>query len=455
VYPLGELGSFASSDPRLDEILELCRQTMISTNLHLLVDSWSREREPYEADAYLQMRCNGVVGDDSALARYSLDYLLRRRTWPTEWPFYLVLTAWELYLHSGDETPLRQHYQALLGLLPTRWLDPNTGLVRKDEGSDGSSSKLDHDIVDWPPTERDDYRFGPVNTVVNALAFGAFRAMANIARSIDRSEDAAELAETARRLAVGMNDLLWDEQAGAYWDGLDADGNPLEHHAVHASAFAAALGVAGSSHLSAIGASIARRGMVASVYAAPFVLEALYAAGRPDDAYDLIVGDGLRSWRSMIQAGAGATMEAWSESLKANISCAHPWSASPLFVVAEHMMGIRPTSPGYRTFEVRPMPGALRTARLRLPTVAGLIGVTLRRDPAAWQVELEIPTGTSAHLVLPDGLRWTVTDLADTPVTTESLADLPPGAHVIIAIPEEQHEVTAIGSRSSTTPLPW
>lgn len=399
VYPLGERTRFRTDDARLRKVLDLCEHTMVQTNGPLLVDSWSREREPYEADAYLQAKANAALSAEQELAGYSLDYLLQRRTWPTEWPFYLVLLAAEHAKRGGDLDALAARRDQLAALLPTDWIDPATGLIRKLHGSDGSSSVVDHDIVDWPPSERDGYLFGPVNTVVNAFAHGAFAAMARIDELLGHP-DAPVHAEHARRLREAMNALLWDEEAGTFVDGLDAGGAPLPHAAAHAGAFASALGVADADRAARIAAHLAPLGMPVSVYAAPFLIRALLRGGRTDAAFDLLVATGDRSWLGMIEAGAGATMEAWNEQVKPNVSCAHPWGASPLFLVVEDLLGLRPLAPGYTEFAVTPqVPTQIRNLGASVPTVAGLIEIDVSGDADGRAVRVSVPEGTRCRLL--------------------------------------------------------
>ena len=400
VYPLGERTRFRTDDARLRKVLDLCEHTMVQTNGPLLVDSWSREREPYEADAYLQAKANAALSAEQELAGYSLDYLLQRRTWPTEWPFYLVLLAAEHAERGGDLEALAARRDQLAALLPTDWIDPATGLIRKLHGSDGSASEVDHDIVDWPPSERDGYLFGPVNTVVNAVAHGAFAAMARIDELLGHP-DAAVHAEHARRLREAMNALLWDEEAGTFVDGLDAGGAPLPHAAAHAGAFASALGVVDADRAARIAEHLAPLGMPVSVYAAPFLLRALLRGSRADAAFDLLVATGDRSWLGMIEAGAGATMEAWNEQVKPNVSCAHPWGASPLFLVVEDLLGLRPLAPGFTEFAVTPqVPAQIGHLGASVPTVAGLIEVDVSREADGRAVRVSVPEGTRCRL------RW-------------------------------------------------
>lgn len=134
---------FACDDERLTTIWRLSRDTIEATNLDLYVDSWERERAPYEADAYLQLRAHLALSDDARLGRYSVDFLRARRTWPTEWPLYLVLAVDVLYRQTGDLDHVARCYPDLVALVPDRWIDADIGLVTKSFGSDSGDSSTE------------------------------------------------------------------------------------------------------------------------------------------------------------------------------------------------------------------------------------------------------------------------------------------------------------------------
>ena len=165
---------------------------------------------------------------------------------------------------------------------------------------------------------------------------------------------------------------LFDEATGAYRDGLNADGTAVNHYAIQASVFATAFGLADADKASQTAEYIRTRGMVCSVYCAAFVLESLYNGDRADVAHAFLTSTGLRSWMNMIKVGAGATMEAWDPSLKSNLTYSHPWAASPAYNVPQGMFGIRPTTPGYATFDVRPQPASVEWAGVQASHPQGL-----------------------------------------------------------------------------------
>jgi alpha-L-rhamnosidase len=143
--------------------------------------------------------------------------------------------------------------------------------------------------------------------------------------------------------------------------------------------------------------------MACSVYCAAFLIESLYNGDRSDLAYDLLTDTGTRSWLNMIADGAGATGEAWDASLKSNMTYSHPWAASPAYNVPQGMFGIRPTTPGYGTFDIRPQPQSVAWAGVTLPTLKGAIGAAFHTVDGRTDVGAHVPGNTVASVHVPAG----------------------------------------------------
>ncbi|HWV57272.1 MAG TPA: family 78 glycoside hydrolase catalytic domain [Longimicrobiales bacterium] len=454
VYPFDStIAVFESSDPVLNQVWQLSRNTIEATNHNRYVDSWTRERDSYEGDSYIQSLANHFLSADPTLGSYALERHLSVRTWPTEWPMYVILGFHDGYWQTGDAQALARNYEALKARLPNQWLEASSGLIRKDDGSNGRGSCTDCDLVDWPGAERDGYVFLPYNTVVNALAYRSYANMAAIAEALGKHDEAATFAATAARIRDAMNARLFDEVTGAYRDGLHGDGTPADHFAIHATVFATAFGVADAYRSARAAEYIRMRGITCSVFCAAFLIAALYDADRADVAHALLTGTGLRSWVNMLRAGAGATMEAWDISLKGNLSYSHPWSASPAYNIPRGMFGINPTTPGYATFDVRPRPHPVEWAYVTVPTLRGTIGAAFHTLEGRTDVAVSVPGNTTARVYVPataeaDGVVY-VNGVATT-ATYEGGAlrvdNIPAGCHVISVDPN----VSPLGSSPLT-----
>ena len=444
VYPFDESAArFASSNDNLNQVWQLSKNTIEATNLNLYVDSWTRERGAYEADTYLQLQSALDLDPDISLGKYTLNYFQGNRTWPTEWPLYVILAVHDAWQQTADPSQLSDFYATLQQKLPTQWLDAGTGLVAKTSGSNGCSSRTDCDIVDWPASERDGFVFHTYNTVVNALSYRAYRDMAEIATAIGKDGDAATYSSIADRMRAAINDKLYDADAGRYVDGMTSAGAVEQHAAVQSNAFALAFGVPTDRERASAAEYAASRGMVCSVYCAAFLIRGLYDGGQDGAAQDLLTSDGTRSWMNMIELGAGATAEAWDPSLKPNLTYSHPWAASPAFTVPTGLFGIKPTTAGYATFDVAPKPGDLDFATITVPTVKGTIGAAFDHgDGGDLRMVTQVPANTTATIAVPTGGQGRTTVYVDrVPYTFDaaggvvSVPDVGPGCHTFTTHP--------------------
>lgn len=403
VYPFdADASSFTSSNDNLNQVYSLAKNSIEALNVNFYTDSWTRERINYEADGYLQLKSSLYLMEDLSLGRYSMNYFENNRTWPTEWPIYVVLAVHDAWRQTGNLGEVERAYEDLKEKVPTRWLDPETGLVGKASGSDGCDSRTDCDIVDWPNSQRDGYQFRHYNTVVNALSYRAMADMSAMADALGRAEEARTYTQQAERLRTAMNEYLFDEENGRYDDGMDAQGVPTGHYALHASAFALAFGVPEPEQTSRVADFVASKGMACSVYCAGFSIAGLFDGGAADAAVAQLTDEGTSSWMGMIELGAGATMEAWHPSQKSNLTYSHPWAASPAFHVPAGLFGIKPIEAGYSTFQVKPQPGGVEQARITVPTVKGSVGAAFDHDAEGRiRMAVQIPGNTSADLVVP------------------------------------------------------
>lgn len=443
VYPFdASAATFHASDSNLESVWQLSKNTIEAVDVNFYTDSWTRERSDYEADAYLQLVSSLYLTDDLALGRYSIDYFATNRTWPTEWPLYVILAVHDAWRQTGETRQLYDDYPSLVAKLPDAWFDSTTQLIRKTTGSNGCNSTTDCDLVDWPDTERDGFVFRPYNTVVNSLGYRAYRDMAEIATAIGRADDAARFTTRADALRAALNARLYLAEDGRYDDGMDSGGTLTGHRSLHASAFALAFGVPEATEATRVAAYVASRGMACSVYCAAFLIHGLYGAGADGAALGLLTSTGTASWMNMIRLGAGATAEAWDPSLKSNLTYSHPWAASPAFLIPADMFGIQPLDAGYARFRVAPRPGPLDAAAVIVPTVRGKIGVAFDHAPGgSLRLAVRIPGNTRADvdIPVPDGTTTVYVDRIPRAVQPENghatLHDLRRGCRIISAEP--------------------
>jgi hypothetical protein len=149
---------------------------------------------------------------------------------------------------------------------------------------------------------------------------------------------------------------------------------------------------------------------VISPYFNGYLIEAMARAGHREEALAWM----REYWGGMLAEGATSFWESydlrWPKndfhlSLQADgtsgffVSLAHGWSSAPLSWMAENILGVRPTAPGYSSVEIRPALLGLKFARGTVPTPHGVISVDL---DAQQGVTIDLPEGVnSGTLYLP------------------------------------------------------
>ena len=79
----------------------------------------------------------------------------------------------------------------------------------------------------------------------------------------------------------------------------------------------------------------------------------------------------------------------------------HGWCSTPLVEMSARVLGVRPTSPGFKTFAVRPALCDLAWAKGSVPTPHGEVAVSWTLGKDKFQLDATVPPGTEADVVLP------------------------------------------------------
>lgn len=142
----------------------------------------------------------------------------------------------------------------------------------------------------------------------------------------------------------------------------------------------------------------------ASPYMEKYVLEALLQMGEPTFALERMK---QRYTRMLDYAEYTTLFEGWGIGAEGfgGGTINHAWSGGPLTLLSQKVCGIEPTSPGFRTFRIAPQLGSLSEASASLETHYGTIQVSIRKKGKRMKFDLQIPEGTSAELIKPNGTR--------------------------------------------------
>ncbi len=408
-----EAATLKASDDLLVKTWQLCKNGVQFGAQGSFLDCPSREKGQYLGDALITGHSHVVLtGDGSLLAKAIQDFAHSRRICPglmavapgslmqeiaeysLQWP--LVLRTY--YDYTGDaEFTQRMLDDVLPGLF---------GYFEQFESENGLLTGVTEKwvLVDWPDNLRDgyDYEYAKEreNTVLNAFYYASLDAVAGLCRDLDR--DPAPYERKAAHVREAFVRHLLDADTHLF---VDAPGS--SHSSLHANALPLAFGLAPEEAVPAIVDLIREKRLSCGVYIAPFVIEACYRAGEPELAYDLITSKDEHSWHEMLKHGATTCMEAWGPDQKWNTSWCHPWSSSPVYLIAERVAGLRPAEPGWRRIAFEPrVPASLEHFAFRITIPQGTVDVTFSREDG---FALTTPPGVPVRAEVPEGVKVAVT----------------------------------------------
>ncbi len=424
--PANYVGEFSCSDPRLEEIWYAgaysARVGFQADHFGaILMDrgdrhSWSGDCYPHQAAAMAVFGNNDFVRDN----------LVRTATISNGieiYSLYWVLSLLDHYQASGDDPTFRSmvaNARAKLDHADTLFEDPRNMFYGWDERLGAGFEAPDR---------------AETKNVFRATFIQACRRFADALDTIGEEN-----------VAFGYRSLA---QARTAWL-RGADPSWFASWGVHALAEAVIAGVVGDAELEAVyDHEFADRlnRLSFSPFNQYFVLQAMTRLGRIDEALQTVDD----CWGGQLDYGGTTYFEVfrpdWVRMLGTNdpvpnsqsgwTSLAHPWSSGVTAWLSHDVLGIRPTSPGYRTFDFGPRPGSgLDFVAGSVPTPYG--EVSGRLDVRTGTGRLTVPRGTTARITVPASgrgiervrlngtLAWE--GRSDEPVTVD---DVGPGRHDI------------------------
>ncbi|MGZ4662974.1 MAG: family 78 glycoside hydrolase catalytic domain, partial [Arthrobacter sp.] len=420
-------GSFHSSDPALDAVFALLRDSARLGVQEQFVDTPTREKGQFLGDAVnISYATMALFGERNYTAQALREFAASAtRYWHTGedrghfnavYPngdgkrdipdFSLMMPEWveEYHRFSGD-TALVQELVPCLRATADYVLRhiPDTGptacLVTELGG--GSGPYL-HGIVDWPAPGRFGYDMDcAAKTTVNAQAASALGAVSRLCLLAGDSPAARHYGDHAAALTAAINSLL--RVGGVFVDGLHADGRPSHHASQHATSFPLSLGLTAAGEAAADAQRLAAMGMRQGPMTVHRLVRALLAAGLVDDVLELLTNAGQPGWARILAAGGTFTWEAWELEPGTDYSQSHAWSASVIREILEHLLGIRVVAAGGASLVIAPPVCRLEHASGEVPLQGGMATASWRRRGSLMELDCSVPAGVAATVLLPTG----------------------------------------------------
>lgn len=449
---LRRTASFESSDPALNRLHEIADWSFRGNAVDVPTDCPTRERLAWTGDyqvfAPTAARLYDVLGftrkwlqsvrddqlDDGRIANFSpdgrrikhkLDDQFAMMTGSSGWGDAITFVPWEMYTAYGDARVLEENWDAMV-----RWVEWELGAARANRHHsrvERSAEPLPHEEYLWDGTfhwgewtepvakAEDGSRLDPIKTnpmawfmadkgeVGTAYLYRSTQILADAAAVLGRTGESAKYAAIAERvLDAWRSEFVTDDgrtvqdTQAAYVRALSFGLIPESLRATAAQRLVELIRDAGT-HL---GTGFLSTGDL---------LPVLADSGHADVAYELLFQRSAPSWMYMIDRGATTIWEDWEgidDEGVAHESLNHYSKGAVIRFLHTHTLGLRQDadSAAWEAFTIAPLPGGgVSWAKGHLDTPQGRIRVEWRVEGDELVVEADIPAGSRATVVFPDG----------------------------------------------------
>ncbi|MDF2670597.1 MAG: alpha-L-rhamnosidase [Paenibacillus sp.] len=359
--------TFSSSDDTLNQVWAICKNGVQYATQEHYTDCPSREKGQYLGDNTVTALSHLYLTGDLGMYRKALEdfaastvicegmmavspgnFMQEIADYSLQWPQQLL----DYYRHSGDLDFLREMSPVTEGIM--RYFAD----YQRDDGllvDVGDKWNL----VDWPFNQRDGYDFElskPIapgcHNVINAFYYGALCANDEIRAILGQTPRPAE----RQRVLAAFQNAFWRPDTGLF-----ADAEHSDHSSLHANTLPLLFHMIPVDAVSNnVISFLKQKRLCCGVYFSFFYLKALAQAGEQQFAYSLLVTEERHDlqgpngpvtihgyWTQMLREGATTCFESWSKELKSNTSLCHPWASSPIPVLIEDILGLRPNVAGW------------------------------------------------------------------------------------------------------------
>lgn len=365
------LGSFKSSNPRLDSIWLTGAYTTHLNMQEFLWDGIKRDRLVWLGDFHPELKTINTVFGYNEVVPNSLDLACQQYPLPqwmngmSSYSMWYLIIHYDWYLQNGDIDYLKKHRNYIVGLIY---------LIDSKIADDGTEALSLSRFLDWPSTPN----IKGVEAGYRALLVWALKDAQKLCEVLDEPESAAICVSAIEKLSrkiVGHNDL---KQAAAL---MTVAGIMDPEKACNE-----VIAIDGAKRF--------------STFYGLYMLDALSMAGMYDLALQIISD----YWGGMLDMGATTFWEDFNIEWMENSvrideftldgtydihgdfgdycyqsyrhSLCHGWASGPTSWLTENVLGITIVEPGCKTLKIEPHLGNLQWAEGTFPTPYGVVRVT-------------------------------------------------------------------------------
>ena len=376
--PVEFKGNFECSDSLLNRIYKTSLYTLHLNTREFHLDGIKRDRWIWSGDAYQSYLMNFYTFFDEDVNKRTINALIghepieRHINTILDYSFYWLLGIYENYFYTGDSSFIRQIWPRMKSL--TEFSLGRTNRNGFVEGLPG-----DWVFIDWAPIEKS----GEVS-FEQLLLSRSLEVMAKCASIVSDTASIKKYGELSAVLKQKINDTFWSNERNAFLH-TRINGELSQKVTRYTNMFAILFNYVDEDKKQLIKKNVILNDTILKIttpYMKFYELAALCEINEKEKVLQFV----RDYWGGMIKLGATTIWEAYDPSQKGDEhyamygrpfgkSLCHAWGANPVYLFGKYLLGVKPLSPGYKSYLVEPSLAGLQWIKGRVPTPGGIIEV--------------------------------------------------------------------------------
>ncbi len=370
-------GSFNCNDEQINKILDVAKYTLELNTREFFIDGIKRDRWVWSGDAYQSYLMNYYSYFDNPTVKRTIlalrgkDPVTAHINTIVDYTFYWFVSVYDYYLYTGDKKFLEQIYPKMQTLMDYCLSRRNkNGLI---EGLSG-----DWTFIDWAAglSKKGEISFEQM------LFARSLEAMSVCAKISNDNINATKYKNLATDLKTQLFKIYWNPSKQALVHSR-VNGKQTDNVTRYANMFGIFFNYFSETQKQQVKKSVLLNDKIQKIttpYMRFYELEALCALGEQK----FVLQEMKDYWGGMLNLGATSFWEEYNPTKKGEEhlamygrkfgkSLCHAWGASPIFLLGKYYLGVKPTSAGYTTYEIKPNLGGLQWMEGKVPTPNGEI----------------------------------------------------------------------------------
>jgi alpha-L-rhamnosidase len=386
-------GNFTCSDEEINRIYDVAKYTLHLSTREFFIDGIKRDRWVWSGDACQSYLMNYYLMNDNGTVTRTM-YALRGKDPVTghintimDYTLYWFLSILDYYTYTGDKTFIQQNYDRMQSMMEYVLGRRNkNGLL---EGLPG-----DWIFIDWAAglSKKGEVSFEQL------LFARSLETMAVCAGIVNDKQSAEKYNRLAADLRKKLFAIYWNEQKQALVHSR-VNGKQTDNVTRYSNMFAIFFDYFTQAQKQAVKKSVLLNSNIQKIttpYMRFYELEALCAMGEQN----YVLREMKDYWGGMLKLGATSFWEEYNPDKKGaehyamygrefGKSLCHAWGASPIYLLGKYYLGVKPTAPGYKTYEIQPALGGLQWMQGKVPTPTGEIELSV----STTEIKVKSPAG--------------------------------------------------------------